>query len=887
MSPEFQTAYEEQTRRDYVAAAKLGTAVSIPLNLLCSIMDWWMYPGLLEKFFVARLGSAFLVGLAWIWFRNPRNSFQRRLFGITWFASPLAVILWMVYAANDPFAPYYAGLNIVLLAVGLIAPWNYIQNLVTTAFVVVMYVIVALATEKSEYWNYIINNATFLVLTAVLVVAGSVANYRQRYREFSLRYELDNNRKSLEDSNRKLIELDQLKSRFFANVSHELRTPLTLLLAPLETLIHKYIEKMDPGGQELLTTMQASGMRLLKLINDLLDLIRLESGRLEVRSEPIALPEFVNGLASAVRQLAINKKITLDIHVDPTLAAVLGDRDKLEKILLNLLFNALKFTPEAGFVRLRVEKQNEQLVFIVSDTGVGIAEKNLPFVFDRFWQEDGSSKRKFQGVGIGLALVKELTEIQSGSVDAQSREGEGATFIVRLPCHAAPPEAQVAEPVVGSEPVASEEWLVNLYHRAELFPVIAARRGADGSEPFVRRTQRPLVLVADDEPDMRRFLVSQLTDDYEVIEAVDGREAVQKALGAVPDLMLLDLMMPHIDGLQVCRELRATALTSGIPIILLTARADEEAKFDALQVGANDFLAKPFSSAELQARVRNLIERHRYQHRLTRQNEALSTALEQIKETEMQLVQSEKLSSLGRMSAGIIHEINNPLNFSLTGLFALRNKGRQLPEAQRTEFDAIVGDVEEGLKRVRNIVSDLRTFTHPGSGAGELVEVANAADAALRFLAGEWQGQVVVHQNLPPDQLVWSNRNQLVQVFVNLFHNAIDALREKQFTAGERAQIWIEGRCENDRSLVVVRDNGTGIDAASMGKIFDPFFTTKEVGKGMGLGLSICYRIIQGYGGRITVRSEPGRLCEFTLDLPANAEAAATIASEHAEPIRL
>ncbi len=738
-----------------------------------------------------------------------------------------------------------------------------------------MYVVISLAMRNSQSWFAAVNNTTFLFLTAVLVVSGSVANSRQRYREFSLRYELDKNKRKLEETNRKLVELDQLKSRFFANVSHELRTPLTLLLAPLEALIRKYQDQMDPAGRELLATMQASGMRLLKLINDLLDLIRLESGRLQVKSEPVALPEFVNGLASAVRQLAVNKKITLTTEVAPALGTIMGDRDKLEKILLNLLFNALKFTPTGGGVRLRAEKQNDDLVFIVSDNGVGIAEKNLPFVFDRFWQEDGSSKRKFQGVGIGLALVKELTELQSGVATVQSREGQGATFTIRLPYHDAGPSAPVSEPARPEGVEASEEWLVNLYHRAELFPAIAARRAANGTTSFTRRTQRPLVLVADDEPDMRRFLASQLAEDHEVVEAVDGRDAVEKAQSVVPDLILLDLMMPHKDGLQVCRELRAYAPTAGIPIILLTARADEEAKFDALQMGANDFLAKPFSSVELQARVRNLVERHRYQHHLTKQNEALSSAIEQIKETELQLVQSEKLSSLGRLSAGIIHEINNPLNFSLTGLFALRNKGKHLAQGQRDEFEAIVNDVEDGLKRVRNIVSDLRTFTHPGGDTGEPVEAADAAHAAMRFLSGEWRDKVEIHQRLPAGETLWANRNKLIHVLVNLLQNAIDALMEKKFAAGEHPQIWIEGRRENNRSLILVRDNGPGVDASIADKIFDPFFTTKEVGKGMGLGLSICYRIVQGYGGKISVNSQPGEFCEFILDFPATAEAAA------------
>jgi C4-dicarboxylate-specific signal transduction histidine kinase len=383
---------------------------------------------------------------------------------------------------------------------------------------------------------------------------------------------------------------------------------------------------------------------------------------------------------------------------------------------------------------------------------------------------------------------------------------------------------------------------------------------------------RPVVLVAEDEPDMQRFLKSELQKDYDVISATDGVQALEKAEHLLPDIILLDMMMPEMDGLEVCQALRKRPATAKIPVILLTARADEETKFEALQMGANDFLAKPFSSTELQARIKNLIESHNYQRKLSKQNAALTTAIEQIKETETQLVQSEKLASLGRLSAGIIHEINNPLNFTMTGLFTLRNKGKHLPPEQRGEYEDILNDIEEGLKRVRNIVSDLRTFTHPGGGTGEPVDVAEMVGASLRFLAGEWKNVVHIEQNLPPNQLVWANRNKLIHVLVNLVQNSIDALAEKKFEDGERATIWIESRTENGRGLIVVRDNGMGIEQKVLDKIFDPFFTTKEVGKGMGLGLSICYRIVQGYGGKISVKSERGKYCEFTLDFPAKRE---------------
>ena len=190
--------------------------------------------------------------------------------------------------------------------------------------------------------------------------------------------------------------------------------------------------------------MHANGMRLLKLINDLLDLIRLEAGRMEVKNEPLEVADFIKGLASAARQVAEDKHIKLETYTDLRLGVVAADPDKLEKVVLNLLFNALKFTPDGGRVELRAEKQGDKLVLIVNDTGIGIAEKNLPFIFDRFWQADSSAQRKYQGVGIGLALVKELTEMMHGAVAVESQEGKGTTFTVRLPYQKAelPPKSE-------------------------------------------------------------------------------------------------------------------------------------------------------------------------------------------------------------------------------------------------------------------------------------------------------------------------------------------------------------------------------------------------------------------------------------------------------------
>jgi two-component system sensor histidine kinase PhcS len=230
-------------------------------------------------------------------------------------------------------------------------------------------------------------------------------------------------------------------------------------------------------------------------------------------------------------------------------------------------------------------------------------------------------------------------------------------------------------------------------------------------------------------------------------------------------------------------------------------------------------------------------------------------------------VQTEKLASLGRMSAGIIHEINNPLNFATTGLFTLRNKAKYLSLEQQEEYQEILRDVEEGIKRVKNIVSDLRSFSHPDNEGLDQVEVGEVVNSALRFISGELKETVEVEQDIQEHQTIWANKNKLIQVLVNLLQNSLDAMKNKNYE-NERPAIRIEGRVENGSSILRVRDNGAGIDSQHLDKIFDPFYTTKDVGEGMGLGLSICYRIVQECDGRIAVKTEPGKFCEFTLEFP-------------------
>jgi signal transduction histidine kinase len=627
--------------------------------------------------------------------------------------------------------------------------------------------------------------------------------------------------------------------------------------------------------RQLLLIMQSNGMRLLKLINDLLDLVRLESGKMEVKREPVAIEPFLRGLSNAIRKTAEDRGIRLEAASDPTIGAVLTDSDKLERILLNLLFNALKFTPAGGRIHVNAASLHGELVLQVSDTGAGINEEQLPFIFDRFWQADTSSQRKYGGMGIGLALVKELVEIQGGTVAVTSEIGKGTQFTVRLPYRDADRQSnemgeEVKSAAESGSPTIEErpnQWLSNLNRQAEFHPSMTSLRETIRPVETSIQSGRPQVLVADDEPDMLKFLKSQLSVGFRVIEAVDGQQAIEKASQFLPDVIVCDMMMPEKDGLEICRALREQTSTRSIPILLLTARADEETKLAALSAGANDFITKPFSTLELSVRLKNLVSTHYLQRELARQNQILEATLEQLKETEAQLFHSEKLASLGQMSAGIIHEINNPLNFAKTGLYVLRRMVESADGDKKAEFREVLRDMEDGMDRINGIVSDLRSFTQPNVTEVEKVSVVEVVNSALRFLSNQWQNKVRIENEIPEGQIIWANRNQVTHVLVNLLQNALHALEKKHFSDAA-ATIWIRSAEENGESLVIVRDNGKGIPSENLYKIFDPFFTTKDVGEGMGLGLSICYRIMKQHGGRIQVQSEPGTYCEFTLCFP-------------------
>ena len=883
---EFEKAFISRERQDRVRSGKVACALVMFLMPAGVILDLWVYPERVREFFQLRLICSLLAAAWWTLHQTSFGLQHYRLLGVPIAILPGFFIAWMISVTEGPASPYYAGLILVLLAVNAIVHWSTVESLLALGILYLLYLIACARWPIAEEQGIFFNNIYFLVLTGIIVVIGNYLYNQLQFREFVLRFELSQNRRTLEEANQKLIELDRVKSQFFANVSHELRTPLTLLLSPLQSLIQEHKMQLGSSTRDLLLIMQSNGMRLLKLINDLLDLVRLESGKMEVDAEPVDIDRLVHGVANAVNNTAQDRALEVKVMIDPSVGTIVGDSDKLERILLNLLFNAIKFTPAGGIVEIAVMRAERELLLVISDTGAGISQEQLPFIFDRFWQADTSAQRKNQGLGIGLALVRELVEIQGGHVSVASELGKGTQFTIRLPYKEI--DRQITHGTEQSDGVDSNESpglsshsnapankLGEIDRQAELYPSMALLRASLRPVGNDLDSKKPRVLVADDEPDMLRYLKSQLTLNFQVIEAVDGRQAIEKASQFLPDVIVCDMMMPEKSGLEVCREIRERTHTKSTPILMLTARADEETKLTALAAGANDFITKPFSTTELRVRLKNLVDTFHLQQKLVRQNQLLEATIEQLKETEVQLVHSEKLASLGRMSAGIIHEINNPLNYAKTGLYVLRNTIESPSTDEKEASLEVLQDIQEGIDRIDRIVSDLRIFTHPNVTQIERIQIVDLVTSALRLLSHELYNKVTVENEISTDQTIWANRNEVIQVLVNLLQNAIYAVEKKH--SAEKPTIRLTAFQDYQHSLLIIRDNGEGISPENISKIFDPFFTSKDVGEGMGLGLSICYRIMQQHGGSIEVQSERGVYSEFTLRFPraANGMAAA------------
>ncbi len=423
-----------------------------------------------------------------------------------------------------------------------------------------------------------------LVLTFVLLLLYIGQRYKSR-----------KNRQLLE----KEQEVAEMKSNFFSNISHEFRTPLTLISGPIEMLKSKI---QDVKTRNQLVTMEKNADRLLSLINQLLDLSRLESGKLELSREPTDMLTLVRGVTMTFQSLAEMERIDLAVKTGFSALKLDADREKMESILVNLINNAFAHTAEGGeiTVSLDIEEHDNGKPHCrigVKDTGKGIPGEDLPKIFDRFYRGNSESARQQIGTGIGLALTQELVELHGGSIQVTSEMNKGTEFIVTIPAEGMSYEGSSTE-------------LFSITKSFSLTESEAVKRidpdPADDTES--RESSEPILLLIEDNKDVTNYLKDILVDSYRVLEAANGKQGVEAALKYIPDLIISDVMMPKMNGFRVAETLKQDQKTSHIPLILLTAKADQEDKMQGLRALADEYLTKPFHPDELRIRIQNLIE---------------------------------------------------------------------------------------------------------------------------------------------------------------------------------------------------------------------------------------------------------------------------------------
>jgi signal transduction histidine kinase/DNA-binding response OmpR family regulator/ligand-binding sensor domain-containing protein len=479
-----------------------------------------------------------------------------------------------------------------------------------------------------SWWAYSMYGLFFVTLLAVWRMYD--------LRRQSLKHQLEFERIEAD----KLKELDHAKSRFFANISHEFRTPLTLILAPLD----KLITIVPHEAKNDLEIMQRNARKLLQLINQLLLLSRLESGQLKLKATRLNIVELVNEYLQSFESLARHKKVDLVFNFDTKEILVYADREKMEKILFNLLSNAFKYTGEGGRIEVKVFSlksldfgdlsienrqsaidnrqltkdlrpktevyKDNQVVISIADTGSGIAPDHLPHIFDRFYQADDSTTRLQEGTGIGLSLVKELVELHHGSISVESKPGWGTMFTIALPIGSGhlkedesadtqSPEEEIRTCFDGKVP---ENDAVETTTATGLLTGYLSGR-------ITEATGKQVILVVEDNDDLRNYIRGFLEESYRLLEARNGKEGMQTAIEYIPDLMITDVMMPEMDGFELCKRIRADERTSHIPVIMVTALGEHESRLEGLETGADDFISKPFDPLELKIRIRNLLDR--------------------------------------------------------------------------------------------------------------------------------------------------------------------------------------------------------------------------------------------------------------------------------------
>jgi signal transduction histidine kinase len=739
---------------------------------------------------------------------------------------------------------YHEALILTFFGFALLVPMPPKIAGATFAGQVGLYCAALFITDQTGGVGLFVSNSGILAVGAAISTVGVVWSRNLRMQQFEGAFRLA-------QANEELQTLDRAKSRFFANLSHELRTPLTLALAPVEAMLDDSEETLSGPQRDYLELVRVNALRLLRLVDDLLELSRLEAATVRLQVQPVDLGPWLRGLVDQVSPLAGRKRIYMTFEASHDLPATLLDPHQIERVALNVLANAVKFTPEGGQIAVRVLLDGDGIVVEVEDSGIGIPKAQLPRIFERFHQVDGSSTRSHGGAGIGLSLARDLVELHGGRISADSAEGEGTTLRFWLPI-AGPPEkvidrrkradrvdADRRDDAAGLSP-----WHQEMQERA----AYRLQGIEDASERRVLPRHpaddvRTTVLLVEDNKDLVRFLASLLGTDYRVLHAPNGKIGLRLAQKERPELIVSDVMMPVMDGLEMVRRLRDAPETAGIPVLMLTARGSEVDRVEGREGGADTYLTKPFKPAELRAAVRGLIAKQQARR------EGARTAQERV---------------LATLARGVAHEVLNPLTFLQNALFILKETAEDLlVSAPDPDIDALVQDAyaagRSGIDRIREAVDDLKGLGGDGeTEAPQLVALSQLAERVLK-LVGPHRAGAKVEGELSSTGQVRVQRGQVERAIVHLVLNA-------QQASGDSGRVRILTWDTDEGVALAVEDDGPGVPFEKSSDIFDAYFTTRADGTGLGLALARAAVVAQG--GTLELDRSPVGGARFVIRLP-------------------
>ncbi len=708
---------------------------------------------------------------------------------------------------------------------------------------------------------------SFLALVAGQV-AGAVAN--------SLAYQ--EARKKAEE----LAELDRAKTAFFSNVSHEFRTPLTLLLGPIDDALFDNQYPLHEQHRAQLEIVRRNALRLLKLVNTLLDFSRIEAGRALAAYEPTDLALFTRDLANSFREVIERANLRFIVDCPPLPEAIFVDHDMWEKIVLNLLSNAFKFTLN-GQITIAQHIIDDHVELVVQDTGTGIAGEELPHIFERFYRAHKAQARTQEGSGIGLSLVNELVQLLGGTVRASSSIGEGTTFTISIPrgTEHLPVERLRTTRKLFSGTADSAGYIEEALRwipqeTAENEQVEMRAHSHDelqvNSEKVTSVQKMPggRILLADDNADMLNYLQRLLSAYWQVDTATNGTDALRTAQHSTPDLVISDVMMPGLDGFQLLKALRSDPRLREIPIILLSARAGEEATIEGLEAGADDYLVKPFSGRELLARVGAHME-------LALMRREIAAQAKQHADESARLYQEaqEAIGLRDELLAVVSHDLKNPLTTVMGFTQLLRNKFDSTTLPDKDQVVDGISRIYATATRMNRLIDELLDIAYLQMGkpldleGGETDLVRMARQSIIAYQQTNRHHQFYIEASIA-ELIGWWDSARLERVLGNLLSNAI-----KYSPEGGAITVAVTREETEDGAWAIlsVEDQGIGIPTSDLPQIFDRFHRAKNVVKqikGSGIGLASALHIIEQHHGTICVSSQEGVGSIFTIRLPLN-----------------